>query len=243
MRKDNIIIAAIIGICMILAAYAIGNSAVKAKRGDKSIQVTGIAERNFESDLVVWSAKFSTLEYNMQEGFSKLKGMRSKVLSYLKTKGIPDSTLTLSSVALEKKTDSRYEGNNYVTSFGGFELSQSVTIESHDLNLIESVSRDITELINDGVEIASAEPQFYYTKLNDLKIKMLQEASEDALNRARVIAEGSKSHVGKLVNSQMGVFQIVGYNSNEDYSWGGAFNTSNRLKTASITVKSKYLIK
>ena len=38
----------------------------------------------------------------------------------------------------------------------------------------------------------------------------------------------------------MGVFQITGQNSNEDYSYGGAFNTSSRTKTASITIKIDY---
>ena len=41
----------------------------------------------------------------------------------------------------------------------------------------------------------------------------------------------------------MGVFQIVGLNSDEDYSWGGSFNTSSKMKTASITVSATYSIK
>ena len=72
---------------------------------------------------------------------------------------------------------------------------------------------------------------------------MLKEASEDAYNRAGVIAEGSKSSLGKLDRSSMGVFQIVGLNSDEDYSWGGSFNTSSKMKTASITVSATYSIK
>jgi hypothetical protein len=46
-----------------------------------------------------------------------------------------------------------------------------------------------------------------------------------------------------MVNSTQGVFQIVGYNSSEDYSWGGAFNTSSKKKTASVTVKLVYQAK
>ena len=38
----------------------------------------------------------------------------------------------------------------------------------------------------------------------------------------------------------MGIFQITGQNSNEDYSWGGTFNTSSKEKTASITMKLDY---
>jgi len=39
----------------------------------------------------------------------------------------------------------------------------------------------------------------------------------------------------------MGVFQITGKNNNEEYSYGGSFNTSSRLKTASITLRVEYL--
>jgi len=41
----------------------------------------------------------------------------------------------------------------------------------------------------------------------------------------------------------MGVFQITGQNSAEEYSWGGAFNTGSRMKTASITMKLQYQIR
>ncbi|MEL6974922.1 MAG: SIMPL domain-containing protein, partial [Bacteroidota bacterium] len=40
-----------------------------------------------------------------------------------------------------------------------------------------------------------------------------------------------------------GVFQITGQNSGEDYSWGGAYNTASKNKTASITMRLEYNIK
>jgi len=40
----------------------------------------------------------------------------------------------------------------------------------------------------------------------------------------------------------MGVIQITAKNSAEDYSWGGSFNTSSKLKTASITIRLEYEI-
>ena len=71
---------------------------------------------------------------------------------------------------------------------------------------------------------------------------MLKDASEDARNRAKVIAEGGSVSLGKLQRSSMGVFQIVGQNSDEDYSWGGSFNTTSKMKTATITINSTYAI-
>ena len=64
--------------------------------------------------------------------------------------------------------------------------------------------------------------------------------------RRRVLAKAKElgyrpdAKVGSLRSSSMGVFQIVGKNSNEDYSWGGTFNTDKKEKVASITVKAVY---
>lgn len=69
---------------------------------------------------------------------------------------------------------------------------------------------------------------------------MIAEATKDANVRAQQIAENAGGSLGNLKSADMGVFQIVGQNSSEDYSWGGSFNTSSKNKTASITVNLQY---
>jgi len=49
--------------------------------------------------------------------------------------------------------------------------------------------------------------------------------------------------LGKILRADMGVFQITAPNSNEDFSYGGAFNTSSKNKKASITIRINYSIK
>ena len=58
--------------------------------------------------------------------------------------------------------------------------------------------------------------------------------------RAMTIVKNGGSSLGDLKNADMGVFQITGQNSSEDYSWGGSFNTSSKKKTASVTIRLKY---
>jgi hypothetical protein len=58
--------------------------------------------------------------------------------------------------------------------------------------------------------------------------------------RAEKIAENAGASLGEMETGDMGIFQITGQNSNEDYSWGGTFNTSSRNKTASITVRVNF---
>jgi hypothetical protein len=72
---------------------------------------------------------------------------------------------------------------------------------------------------------------------------MISKAKEDARLRAERIAESSGSKLGNLISANMGIFQITGQNSTEDYSWGGTFNTSSKEKTASITMRLSYRVK
>ena len=115
------------------------------------------------------------------------------------------------------------------------------SLKSKKVNLVEDVSRKITELITSDIEINSYAPSYYYTKLADLKIKMIASATKDAKNRAKTIAVNAGANLGILKKATMGVFQITGRNSSDDYSWGGTYNTSSKLKTASITMRLEYL--
>jgi hypothetical protein len=76
--------------------------------------------------------------------------------------------------------------------------------------------------------------------LSELKIDLLAKASADARLRAETIAKNSGGKLGELRKGSMGVFQITGQNADEDYSYGGAFNTSHKNKTASITVRVEF---
>ena len=109
-----------------------------------------------------------------------------------------------------------------------------------EVEKIEKLSREITELLNKGIQFYSDAPRYYFTKLADLKIEMISKATEDARLRAVKIAENSGGKLGDLISAKMGIFQITGQNSKEDYSWGGTFNTSSKKKTASITIKLEY---
>ncbi|HNL83235.1 MAG TPA: SIMPL domain-containing protein, partial [Chitinophagaceae bacterium] len=79
--------------------------------------------------------------------------------------------------------------------------------------------------------------------LHDLKIDLLANASKDAKLRAETIAKNSGTNINSLKRATSGVFQITGKNDNEEYSYGGSFNTTSKFKTASITIRTEYLCK
>ena len=48
--------------------------------------------------------------------------------------------------------------------------------------------------------------------------------------------------LGELLETSIGVFQILGKNSDDEFSWGGTLNTLNKEKTAYVNVKQRYEI-
>jgi len=234
--------AAIFGIAIIISSIFLGKAYVDRTKVNGQIQVTGLGEEDFTSDLIVWEGSFKAENFDLKQAYLNLENDKEVIKNYLTSKGVQKSNLVFSAVNSRQKTKRKYSQNgDYIgEEFVGYELSQSVQIESSEVEKIERISREITELLNQGVKFYSESPRYYYTKLADLKIEMISKATEDARIRAEKIAEFSGGILGELGSAKMGVFQITGQNSNENYSWGGTFNTSSKEKTASITMKLVY---
>ena len=227
----------------ITATALIGSDAFKSRNTNKnSISVTGLGSESFVSDLIVWSGSFAKRNYSLKQAYYELEKDKQVIQDYMIDEGLKRSNLIFSAVDINKEFKNIYDekGNYKGQEFVGYRLTQEVEIESKQVEKVEGISRNISELINRGIEFDSKSPRYYYTGLAELKLKMISAATKDANNRAKNIAKNAESKVGKLKTAKMGVFQIVGQNSSESYSWGGSFNTSSKRKTASITMKLEY---
>lgn len=242
--------ALIFGIAIIISSIFLGKAYTDRSKVIGQIQVTGLGEQNFSSDLIVWEGTFQAEHYDLKKAYINLENDKDIIKNYLITKGVAEEHLVFSAVNFREKTRSNYSpkgdfvGEEFVgEEFVGYELTQSVQIESNKVEKIEKISREVTELLNEGVNFYSEAPRYYYTRLADLKIEMISKATEDARIRAEKIAAYSNGKLGALQAAKMGIFQITGQNSDENYSWGGTFNTSSKDKTASITMKLVYKVK
>ncbi|MEO5783255.1 MAG: SIMPL domain-containing protein, partial [Ginsengibacter sp.] len=234
--------AIVLGICAIIAFWVAGNAFKYKSKSNETIIVTGLAEKDFVSDLIIWNGSYSRKAFDLKSAYAAVKQDEAAIRNYLKGKGIADNEMVFSSVVINKefeyKTDEN--GKQLGQTFSGYNLTQTVKVESTNVDKIDKIAREVTELIESGIEFNSSAPLFYNTKLSDVKMDLLARASADAKARAEAIAKNSGSSLGKLRKASMGVFQITGKNSNEDYSYGGAFNTSSRNKTGSITIKMEF---
>ena len=241
MKSTGIIISVIATLGFIGVACILGSAYKYKYKVNNSINVTGNAKKDFEADIVKWNATYSRKSMDLSIASEQLKQDRDLVKNFLIQKGIKENEIQFNAVNInrdfEYNTDSN--GRSYNT-FTGYSLTQYVSVESKELDKVDNASREISALISQGVELSSNAPSYYYSKLEDLKLALIGEASQNAKARAENIAKESGSSLGSLLKADLGVFQITGQNDNEDYSYGGVFNTTSRYKTANITVKASF---
>ena len=240
----NHITAIIIALGLIISTVVLTQAFKNRNQADETISVTGLGSKDFVADLIVWNSSFSKKSFELKQAYAELENDRNAIKNYLLSKGLKENEVIFSSVNINKEYTYSYDDNSNLRSqqFNGYSLTQNVQIESKEVEKVENVSRQVSELINSGVELYSNAPEYYYTKLAALKLEMIAEATKDAKLRAEKIAENAGSSLGDLKKSDMGVFQIVAQNSSEEYSWGGSFNTASKNKTATITMKLVYKI-
>jgi hypothetical protein len=235
-NTSYIYFAVILSLGFIIGALIIGNTWKKVSRGSVTITVTGSAQKEIKSDLAEWHATFSAISPALADAYQKLQTNNSKVKSYLVSKGFAAEKLKFSSV----NTQTLYVLNDKGTStnqISGYKLTQDVSIESNEIDKIDQLSREATELIMQGVEINSFPPSFFYTKLGDLKVEMIGLASKDAKTRAEQIASSTGNTIGEVRSSKMGVIQINAKNNTEVSDYGVNDVTSlDKTITAVVTM-------
>ena len=234
----------IVAVTILIVTAMLIHSYENRYANSETINVTGLGKKDFKSDLIVWEANFSRKHIELKEAYKALEEDRLLIKEYLISKGLKSDDIVFSAVVIDKDYQAIYdeEGNNIGYKFIGNVLTQTIKLESKEIENIESIAREITELINQGIELYSDNPKYYYTKLSELKIEMIAQATNDARVRAENIANNSNAELGNLKQANMGIFQIVGQNSDEEYSWGGTFNTSSKMKTATVTLKADFKI-
>lgn len=246
MKSSKIIIAVILGFCFVLAAAAVGFSYYQTKKPEKTVSVVGLAEKDFTSDLIVWNLRYDATAGNMKDAYSSLKEKNKIVKEFLKSQGITDSEMDFMNITTERQYEYEWDNVNRrsVEIFRGYNSEQRVRIESKDVDKIEKAIRAIAQLYDQSIQINSDSPEYYYTKLGDLKMEMLSQASKNARERAEAVTSSAGGKLGGLKTATTGVFQITAPNSSEDsYSWGGAFNTSSKQKHVSINMRLTYYVK
>jgi len=242
LRNSQIIV---LGLCIaaatIISSIILSQGFLKiTKFVREQISVTGSAQKEIKSDYIVWRATFSAREADLKTGYKKLGEDLAKIKKYFTGKGIGENEMTASQISIAKiykKNDKGFDTNE----IQWFVLSQAIEVRSNDVDKVDAVSRGSTELINENIELESMSPEYFYTKLDELKIEMLAKATENAKVRAENMVKATGNKIGFMRSAKMGVFQITPLNSTEVSDWG-VNDTGSLEKKVTAVVSASFAI-
>lgn len=241
-RSSHILLGmTMFAIAIVLGCMSFSGALVKAKRVDDSLSVTGSAKKQITSDYVVWYVSVSRKSDDMSAAYSATRKDMETVLKFLKDKGIKDEDIELNPVSSSEQSWTERLADDSEVTHWYWVMSQGFEIRSNDVQGITKLSQEITDLMANGVSLQSNPPQYYYTKIADLRIEMLGLATKDARERAATMVENAGGRLGPLVAARMGVFQITVPNSTEvdDY---GIYDTTSIEKDITAVVKLTFAV-
>lgn len=224
---------------IMLSSQMVSNAVVKMKRAD-SIRVKGLAEEKIVSNHATWRTEIRAKAGALGSAFAELEKSRMAVEAYLKSAGIKETEISSSSIVTdyEYKLNEKGQKTNVLENYL---LSQFFDIRSPDVKLIEKVSKNVTDLIKDGIQILSSSPEYVNVEIEDVKMKLLGKATANGYERASILAKNSNGKVGVLNSASQGVFQITPLHST-DVSDSGQYDTSTIEKTVKAVVTLEFTI-
>ena len=204
----------------------------------ENVTVTGSAYEIVKSDSGKISFEIKVNAKTKVAAYQLLKTQLPIVKKYLETNGIND---------IEIKNYHGYYTYKYNQTTGRYtneidfyNLNQPIEVSSKDVDKIKELTLDIQTLLDKGIDININQTSYFYSKLSDLKIDLLNKATEDAKKRASAMLKATNNKVGKIQSVKMGVFQITDVDSTNVSDMGiNDTSTINKKVTAVANVVFK----
>ncbi|WP_299757354.1 SIMPL domain-containing protein [uncultured Pontibacter sp.] len=220
MNRNSLLLPfVVLGVSLVISAFLLSQIFRFRDQANQTINVTGSAKKEITSDLGILRSNIQAEAPTADAAYLLLQEQRPMVLQYLKEQGFDDSSVDLNTINLNpiyEVTEQGYSTNRV----NRYIANQMIQVTSQDVQKIKSVSLDMTSLVSKGININVMSPEYYYTKLADLKVEIQADAAKDALQRAEKIAEATGSDLGAITNARMGVIQITPVNSNMISDYG-----------------------
>jgi hypothetical protein len=200
-------LGASLAVGLVLAAWIVAGSLERIKLAGDKITVKGYAEERVVSDAGTWRAIVSVRAADLPAAYHKLEADSARVVTYLESvAGADAKTLQLGTV----NTQTVYEfgpGGVQTGRVLGYELSRQFEFSSKNVAQIGGIAAGASRLIREGVAITAMPPQYIFTDLNAVKVRLIGAATKDSLLRAQQFAANSGVTVGPLRSASQGVFR------------------------------------
>ena len=209
------------------------------KLSGDTVETTGSAKEAVVADMgrLVINIETKTGLNDQSAGAERSQKAVAAILAYLEGQGLS-----------EYETPAGYTNANYYYPeksepvLTGYTISRSVIVRSGELTKLTSLANDLGPLTGTGYTVTAGGLELTYTKLDQMRVKLLTEAIRDATARANAIAAESGRDVGLLRNATGGVVQVLA-EGGVDISDYGSYDTSSVNKEVMVTVRATFELK
>lgn len=221
-----------LGVILALGLIIAVHSVTKTMSKD-SISVTGSAYEIVQSDSGSMELMLNVRKPTKAEALADAQKQLPLVKKYLTENGFKPEDIDVK--AANGYNSYKYSPNGNMTNeIAYYNLNQTITVKSDDVNIIKEASLNIQTLAQDGIDIDASMVQYSYSKLSDLKVKLLEAATKDAKARAEAMLKATHNKTGKIQSVKMGVFQITPVSSTEVSDYGISDTSTIEKKITSV---------
>ena len=228
----------------LIAGWLTINSLSKLKFGDHFVSVKGIAERTVKADLAVWDIGYKIVGDD---------------LSSMTEEGLKNQKIIMDFLLEQKFTPEEIEMqrieviDQYAREYGGtkphrYIMNGGVTLRTADVEAVQRISQRGAFLLQQGVVLMNKNdylpnPRYFFTKLDEVRPQMLEQATKSARIAAEQFAINSKSQIGSIRRANQGVFQILGLDSNAGNNYGSDNDQIGNInKVVRVVVSLDYIL-
>lgn len=222
--KDHSKVSAlIVGVCIFLGlaslGYLLGQAAIEVKEYERTVTVKGLSEQEYEADIVIRPIQFAEASNDLGKLYKKIESVKTKIQSFLESHGISASEISFSFPAITDKSAQQY-GNNAKPRFR-YTALQTVTVYSKSVQGVRTVMNSLSELGKQGIVFTAGnyqtQTEYIFTRLNEVKPEMIEEATRKAREVAQKFASDSQSALGKIKRASQGQFSIYPRDKNNPH--------------------------
>ncbi|MCK9343072.1 MAG: SIMPL domain-containing protein [Massilibacteroides sp.] len=218
-NKNNALAGLFIAISIICLGFFINAGIDNFVNKDRKVSVKGLAELEVKANQVVWPILYIEAGNDLRSIYATITRKNKDILNFLKENGLSDKEISLGAPNIIDKKANSYENNRNIDF--RYSVTSVITVSSEKVDLILKLMLKQTELLTKGIAIGgdnySYPIRFTFTKLNDVKPKMIEEATKNARKAALKFAEDSKSNLGKIRYASQGQFSIYDRDPNTPY--------------------------
>jgi hypothetical protein len=204
----------ILGVCIFLGLTALGffiSSATKTfKMYDRSVTVKGLSEKEYMADIVIWPIQFVVADNDLTSLYRSLDEQAASIREFLMENGLTEDEISVSVPAITDKSAQSY--GDVTNAQFRYVASQSVTVYSSNIEVARKVMNSLSTLGKKGIVFSGADYrtsiEYLFTRLNEVKPDMIEEATTKAREVALKFAEDSQSRLGKIKRASQGQFSI-----------------------------------